>query len=82
MVPYSLQALPNGPAGGTNHTLLVGDRQRPCIEIPKEYELRPLLGAEVRADANQLQISGRFIIIRSLASYLTLTVLIQPPTRS
>jgi len=68
MFPVSTQE-PNGPAE-TNHTLLVGDRQRPCIEIPKEYELRPLLGAEVRADANQLQISGRFVI-RSLASYLT-----------
>ena len=68
MFPVSTQE-PNGPAE-TNHTLLVGDRQRPCIEIPKEYELRPLLGAEVRADANLLQISGRFVI-RSLASYLT-----------
>ena len=80
MFPVSTQE-PNGPAE-TNHTLLVGDRQRPCIEIPmKEYELRPFLGAEASADA-ELQISGRFIIIRSLASYLTLTVLIQPPTRS
>ena len=69
MFPVSTQE-PNGPAE-TNHTLLVGDRQRPCIEIPtKEYELRPFLGAEASADA-ELQISGRFIIIRSLASYLT-----------